>query len=263
MPEYRPGTIQIRRYTSAQWAALNPVLADGELGYDTGPAPSPTAGALKVGNGYLPWSQLDTFAGPQGPEGPAGPAGAMSLALADGSLVNTGTATNPVLKVGDLSGNALATQVTNLSAQQAQLMGVAATIDELTVSHVFPGSWETGVWSASGVGAAVIPIWVAPYACTIASASLVMHSTGVPMDATNYVWMTLGRNRAATITDIVKKQSSAEAITAMVPWSFAGAAWDTTAATFQAGDVLTVFTNGAGTAKFTWPVALTVQVQPS
>ena len=44
--------IQIRRDTSANWAAVNPTLKDGELGYETG------VGRLKVGNGTTAWSGL-------------------------------------------------------------------------------------------------------------------------------------------------------------------------------------------------------------
>lgn len=44
--------IQIRRGTSAQWSAANPVLASGELGYDI------TLDDYKMGNGTNTWSQL-------------------------------------------------------------------------------------------------------------------------------------------------------------------------------------------------------------
>lgn len=45
--------IQVRRGTSAQWAAANPVLAEGEPGFDT------TTGDFKVGNGATPWAMLN------------------------------------------------------------------------------------------------------------------------------------------------------------------------------------------------------------
>lgn len=46
------GTIQIRRGTSAEWAATNPVLALGEWGLDT------TLAKVKIGNGTSTWSAL-------------------------------------------------------------------------------------------------------------------------------------------------------------------------------------------------------------
>jgi hypothetical protein len=54
--------IQLRRDTSANWATNNPVLANGEPGYDT------TTGKIKIGDGTTAWSSLAyTLTGPQGP----------------------------------------------------------------------------------------------------------------------------------------------------------------------------------------------------
>jgi hypothetical protein len=51
-PQDREATIQLRRATSAQWSADNPVLLEGEIGIDT------TTGYIKVGNGTDTWSAL-------------------------------------------------------------------------------------------------------------------------------------------------------------------------------------------------------------
>lgn len=51
-PQDQEASIQIRRATSSQWAADNPVLLDGELGVDT------TTGLIRVGNGVDHWSSL-------------------------------------------------------------------------------------------------------------------------------------------------------------------------------------------------------------
>ena len=45
--------IQIRRDTTANWESVNPVLADGEIGYDT------TANKFKVGNGTDAWQDIE------------------------------------------------------------------------------------------------------------------------------------------------------------------------------------------------------------
>jgi hypothetical protein len=45
-------TIQSRRGSSAQWSAANPILADGEIGYDS------TTKQMKVGDGVTAWSGL-------------------------------------------------------------------------------------------------------------------------------------------------------------------------------------------------------------
>jgi hypothetical protein len=53
----------MRRGTAAEWAAANPVLAEGEPGWDT------TNDRFKVGNGYAAWDALPVISG-------IGPAGA-------------------------------------------------------------------------------------------------------------------------------------------------------------------------------------------
>ncbi len=45
-----------RQGTAAQWEATNPVLAAGEIGYDT------TNGTTKIGDGKTTWSKLPAFA---------------------------------------------------------------------------------------------------------------------------------------------------------------------------------------------------------
>lgn len=47
--------IQIRRGTAAQWTASNPVLFQGELGYET------DTGNLKIGDGSTDWDSLSLF----------------------------------------------------------------------------------------------------------------------------------------------------------------------------------------------------------
>lgn len=48
-------TIQNRRATKTQWAAANPVLAAGEIGYEI------DTNKVKVGNGLTPWGDLSYF----------------------------------------------------------------------------------------------------------------------------------------------------------------------------------------------------------
>ena len=44
--------IQLRRGTSAEWAAANPILADGEMGLET------DTKIMKVGDGVTAWNDL-------------------------------------------------------------------------------------------------------------------------------------------------------------------------------------------------------------
>ena len=66
--------IQIRRDTASNWTSANPVLADGEIGWER------DTNQFKVGNGTTAWNSLsyggikgDT--GPQGEQGDPGPTG--------------------------------------------------------------------------------------------------------------------------------------------------------------------------------------------
>ena len=45
-------TIQFKRGSSQRWAEINPILAEGEPGYDT------TKGKVKIGNGIDTWEDL-------------------------------------------------------------------------------------------------------------------------------------------------------------------------------------------------------------
>ena len=65
-----PIQIQLRRGTSNQWNSANPILAEGEMGFET------DTQKIKVGNGVATWTNLpyalSPVAGPQGPMGPEG-----------------------------------------------------------------------------------------------------------------------------------------------------------------------------------------------
>lgn len=68
-------TIKLRRGTAAQWATANPVLADGEPGYDE------TNDQIRIGNGVAPWSGL----GPLDASAMSGSAILSALAGSDGA----------------------------------------------------------------------------------------------------------------------------------------------------------------------------------
>jgi hypothetical protein len=63
--------IQFRRDTSANWTTNNPILLQGEFGYEL------DTGLAKIGDGQTAWSSLEYFGGtgPTGSAGPAGPTG--------------------------------------------------------------------------------------------------------------------------------------------------------------------------------------------
>lgn len=87
--------IQFRRGTAAEWSSANPVLLDGELGWE-----SDTTKA-KMGDGNTAWNDLPYGGaggmGPQGDQGETGPAGPAGPTGATGPKGDTGT-------ISDISG---------------------------------------------------------------------------------------------------------------------------------------------------------------
>lgn len=55
--------MQIRRGTTSQWSTANPILAEGELGYDTDQE------KFKIGDGTTAWNSLAFATGPAGAYG--------------------------------------------------------------------------------------------------------------------------------------------------------------------------------------------------
>ena len=79
--------MQQRRDTAANWTAANPVLASGEIGYET------DTGNFKFGDGQAAWTALpykNTGPGPTGPKGDTGPTGATGPAGPTGATGATG-----------------------------------------------------------------------------------------------------------------------------------------------------------------------------
>lgn len=69
--------VQFRRDTSANWASVNPVLPDGEVGVDISTSPR----RWKIGDGVTAWNDLPYGAleGPPGPQGPQGDSGTILI----------------------------------------------------------------------------------------------------------------------------------------------------------------------------------------
>ena len=64
--------IQLRRDSAAAWTLANPVLSDGEIGWER------DTYQFKVGNGTTAWNAL-SYGGIQGPPGADGTAGAFMI----------------------------------------------------------------------------------------------------------------------------------------------------------------------------------------
>jgi len=60
--------IQAKRASKARWEAFNPILKEGEIGYEK-PYPG-SSGKFKIGDGVTPWNDLPYFTPVQGEPAP-------------------------------------------------------------------------------------------------------------------------------------------------------------------------------------------------
>lgn len=84
--------VQFRRDTATAWTTANPILSQGEVGYEYDTA------KFKVGNGIQAWNSLPYSSGPTGPTGPSNSLtiGTVTSGTSAGASI-TGTAPNQVL----------------------------------------------------------------------------------------------------------------------------------------------------------------------
>jgi hypothetical protein len=141
------------------------------------------------------------------------------------------------------------------------LQGAAATTDELSPPVLFSSNVSV---SQS------MPVWVAPFACEITSARVVVWGTGGAIGVSsdvNYWTVELRRLRAAAVAAIATKDTRAtggEAFASRVDWNFDGAAFSASNKVFQAGDIAALAFTITGTpGALNLPVLLQVAYRPT
>ncbi len=99
--------VQFRRDTATAWSTTNPILTQGEVGYEY------DTGKFKVGNGTQGWNSLAYSSGPTGPTGPA-------------NTLSIGTVTNGATAASTITGTA-PTQTLNLTLPNGATGATGAT----------------------------------------------------------------------------------------------------------------------------------------
>lgn len=152
--------IQFRRGTASEWTTANPILSQGEAGYEY------DTGRFKVGNGLSPWNSLaysSGVTGPTGPQGITGPTGAASTVTgptgATGSTGPTG-ATGATGAASTVTGPTGAQGVTGPTGPQGPTgpTGADSTVPGPTGATGATGPSVTGPQGPSGVVSVTGPI---------------------------------------------------------------------------------------------------------
>ena len=90
--------VQFRRGTASEWASANPILSQGEVGYEY------DTGRFKVGNGTQGWNSLPYSSGVTGPTGPSSTLTVGTVTnLSPGAaatVTNSGTSTAAIFNFG-------------------------------------------------------------------------------------------------------------------------------------------------------------------
>ena len=114
MPKSLPNsTVKVKRATAARWASQNPVLAAGEIGYET------DTRKMKLGDGTSSWTQLSYLVadGTGAGGGSGGQAATIRIGTVttlrynqNATVVNSGTSTAAVLDFGIPRGKSYAVE---------------------------------------------------------------------------------------------------------------------------------------------------------
>jgi len=135
--------VQFRRGTAAEWSAANPVLAQGEAGYEY------DTGKFKIGNGTLAWSSLSYSSGTTGPTGPAGAVGPTGPVSTQPSTV-----TGPTGPTGPQGTNI------NVRGSVAAVINLPASGNAVNDAYIVTATGNLHVWNGTAwtnVGAIVGP----------------------------------------------------------------------------------------------------------
>ena len=129
--------VQFRRGTAAEWSAANPVLAQGEAGYEH------DTGKFKIGNGVLAWSSLSYSSGVQGPTGNTGSTGPTGPTGAPSSVTGPTGSTGPTGPTG-----APGTSI-NVRGTVATVGNLPASGNALNDAFIVTANEDLYVWSGS------------------------------------------------------------------------------------------------------------------
>jgi len=129
--------VQFRRGTAAEWSAANPVLAQGEAGYEY------DTGKFKIGTGVLAWNSLSYSSGVQGPTGPAG------LTGATGPTGAASTVTGPTGATGATGATGPQGTSINVRGTVAAVVNLPASGNAINYAFIVTANEDLYVWNGT------------------------------------------------------------------------------------------------------------------
>jgi hypothetical protein len=138
--------IQHRKGTAAEWTLANPILASGEIGFET------DTNKFKIGDGTNVWSALvyQNISGPTGPTGPAGSAGATGPTGAASTVTGPTGATGPTGPSGVIS---VTGPITNTGTSTSAALGFDYSLAFPNTNTTQSTSTSSGaITTAGGLG---------------------------------------------------------------------------------------------------------------
>lgn len=152
--------IQHRNGSASVWTSANPVLALGEIGFDS------TNNKFKIGDGTTAWSSLayQNVVGPTGPTGPQGVTGPTGSVGATGATGPTGPAAATVASINAQTGTSYTLALSDKDAlvTLSNTSAIAVTVPT-NASVAFPigtninlAQFNTGQVTVSGATGVVV-----------------------------------------------------------------------------------------------------------
>lgn len=179
--------VQFRRGTASEWATANPILSQGEAGYEH------DTGKFKVGNGVLAWNSLQYSSGTTGPTGPSSTATVGTVnTLSPGTpatVSNSGTATAAVYNFGIPQGVTGPTGPTGPTGATGLSGGITLSVTNAgNGAYVINGASNPTLYFIRGhryvinVNAVGHPFWIQTVAGAYSSGNI--YSTGITNNGT-------------------------------------------------------------------------------
>jgi hypothetical protein len=172
--------IQVRRDSSADWTTINPVLSEGEIGFET------NTGKFKIGNGSSAWSALDYFLDSSDLSGYLTASSASTTYLTQASASSTyltqTSASSTYPTIGTLNSGLVSASAAAVAYLVDSAPGVLDTLNELAAAINDDSSYAATVTNALALKS---PLYTSTNAQTGSTYTLILADAGKYVEMNN------------------------------------------------------------------------------